>query len=259
MKTVIIVQARMGSTRLPGKVLWPFTSRPMICSVVERLKACKEADEICLATPDTLHNLVATAWAETLQVRAFRGSEHDVLSRYLEAATASDADIVVRVTGDCPLIDPRITDDVIRLFKTEGDSVDYAANILRRTFPRGLDVEVFRTDLLRWLDKQVVDPQAREHVTLHIYREPEKFSVLSLVGRRDLSQYRWTVDVMEDALFMKKIFKAVESVGSLFSFETIVELLERNTDWIEINARIQQAVSVEVPRERFRQWREVRI
>src|SRR5262245_66416880 len=144
MKVVAIVQARMGSTRLPGKVMKPVGGVPMIELLLSRLGRAQEVDEIVLATSEDPRDEPLARHVASLGIRGFRGSENDVLDRYYRAAMEADADAVVRITGDCPLVDPKLVDEIVRAFKAA--AVDYTSNTMPPTFPNGLDVEVFRMD-----------------------------------------------------------------------------------------------------------------
>lgn len=206
MKRVIIVQARMTSTRLPGKVLVDLAGRPMLAQQIARLRHCKRADAIAIATTtnDTDDPVEALARAEGLA--CFRGDEHDVLSRYLGAASAVGADVVVRVTADCPLIDPAVVDRVIGVL-VDG-RCDYASNVQRRTYPRGLDVEATWADVLVRLERLATSTPAREHVTWFIHSErPELFVRRSVEHDGvDGSDLRWTVDTSEDLALVRALY-----------------------------------------------------
>ena len=178
MKTVAIIQARMGSTRLPGKVLLDLAGEPMLARVVHRVQRAASLQEVIVATTvqpadDAITQLCAgRGWP------CARGSQDDVLDRYYQAATASQADVVVRITSDCPLIEPDVIDQVVGALLAGQPEVDYASNVQPpRTFPRGLDVEVIRFDALERAWREDVDPAWREHVTPYLYRHPERFRI----------------------------------------------------------------------------------
>ncbi len=207
MKRVVIVQARLGSTRLPGKVLMDLCGRPMLAQQLRRLKRCRRADEIVVATTTNGADAAIVAVAEGEGVRWFRGSEDDVLSRYAEAAREARADLVARVTSDCPLIDPGQTDRVIAELEGRASTCDYASNVLRRTFPRGLDTEALFADTLERVRRMAVSRPAREHVTAFIYRErPDLFVLHSVADDEDHSDLRWTVDTAEDFALVRRIY-----------------------------------------------------
>lgn len=208
MKRVIIVQARITSTRLPGKVMMNLAGRPMLSQQLRRLKQCRRADDIIIATTINSSDNPIVELANTEAVRWFRGDEHDVLSRYIGAAAESSADIVVRVTADCPLIDPEQIDRVIEEIETNSFCCDYAANIIERTFPQGLDTEALFRDALERTFRLAQSKAAREHVTWFIYAErPELFMLHSVVDAEDNSDLRWTVDTAEDFDLVRRVYE----------------------------------------------------
>jgi len=241
MRVVAVVQARMGSTRLPGKVLQDIVGEPMLGRCVTRLRRAESLDEVVIATtrqPDDerivdLCRKRGWAW--------FRGSEGDVLDRYYKAASEFGADAVVRVTSDCPLIDPEVVDRVVREFADRQPEVDYASNTFpQRTFPRGLDTEVIRFDALARAWREDANPAWREHVTPYIWRRPESFTIHSVMNETDCSAMRWTVDTLEDLRFVRRVF---EHFGhDVFSWRDVLKALDKHPEWLEINRHIQQKV-----------------
>lgn len=216
-RTVAIVQARMGSTRFPNKVMRPICDTPMIELLLQRLAESKHIDEIILATSVDTRNDALAAHVEKLGFAVYRGSENDVLDRYYRAAERARADVVVRVTGDCPLIDPTIVDHVCARFAETG--VDYASNIQPPTYPDGLDIEVFSFAALAraWQDAQ--SQCEREHVTPFL-RESAEFSRLNVEHGKDHSAERWTVDVPADFAVVTRIFEHFQP--------------RRNFGWLEV-------------------------
>jgi spore coat polysaccharide biosynthesis protein SpsF len=208
MRRVIVVQARTTSTRLPGKVLMDLAGRPMLAQQLLRLKRCRLADEIVVATTTNATDDSVVALARAAGVRWFRGSEADVLSRYAGAAREAAADLVVRITADCPLIDPAVSDRVIEALASRPERADYASNVLRRTFPVGLDTEVFWSDILYRVERLACSAAAREHVTTFIYVEhPELFLLHSVTDADDNSDLRWTVDTEADLLVVRRLYE----------------------------------------------------
>lgn len=206
--TVAVLQARMSSTRLPGKVMKPLAGRPMIERQLERLRRCETLERIVVATSDDPSDDVLAAHLESIGVPVFRGSLTDVLARYLGAARAFGIEgQMVRLTADCPLADPGVIDDCVRLHRELG--VDYVSNGRRRTYPHGLDVEVFEVGALEIAGREATDPYDREHVTPFIYRHPERFSLGELVQATDESHLRWTVDTPEDFDFVARVYAAL--------------------------------------------------
>ena len=191
MKTVIIVQARMTSTRLPGKVLKRVLDKPLLEYQIERLRRAKLADKIVIATTVNDTDQPIIEMCNSLSVSYFLGSEEDVLSRYYGAAKEHYADVVVRVTSDCPLIDPQIIDKVINFYLENSDKYDYVSNCLKRTYPRGMDTEVFSFKALQEAFLSATAHPDREHVTPFIYRHPELYRVGDVAYSENQSSYRW--------------------------------------------------------------------
>lgn len=204
MKIVAIVQARMGSTRLPNKVMKPINSVPMIELLLNRLEKSKEVDQIIVATSLDERNLPLVAHVKSLGYCCEQGSENDVLDRYLRAARAHQADVVVRITGDCPLVDHELVDEVIRRFKAA--NVDYFSNTNPPTYPDGLDIEVCTFAALEKAAEQTTDPFDREHVTPYL-RKPGIYKTESMRHSEDLSDLRWTVDELCDFEVIEKVFE----------------------------------------------------
>ena len=189
-RVVAVVQARTGSTRLPGKVLLPLLGQPILTMVMRRTARAGSLDDVVVATTDTRADdpIVRLAQDEGWPVE--RGSETDLLDRYRQAAKAHDADVVVRITSDCPVIDPTLIDETVAAFSEA--SADYASNTLEpRTYPRGLDVEAIAREALERAWREDRNPAWREHATPYIYRHPERFSLLRVPARDDHSDLRW--------------------------------------------------------------------
>ena len=241
MKVVAIIQAHMGSTRLPGKVLLDLAGEPMLARVVNRVRRAQTLDEVVVATTvKSADNAIVRLCAEH-GWPCFRGSEEDVLDRYYRAAIANQADVVVRITSDCPLIEPEIVDRVAREFLKHQPEVDYACNVLpRRTFPRGLDTEVMRFDVLERAWREDLDPAWREHVTPYIQRNPDLFCIHGVVNAVDYSHVRWTVDTPEDLAFVRRIY---DHFGhDRFSWREVLAVLEEYPELLEINRHVKQKV-----------------
>lgn len=239
MKTVAIVQARLGSTRLPGKILMDLEGEPVLVHVMNRLGQASALDELVLAIPDQKKDDPLAAFCAERSWPCFRGSENDVLDRYYGAAREAQADAVVRITSDCPLIEPSIVDQVVREFLECQPGADYVSNtLLPRTFPRGLDTEVMTFAALEKAWREDQDPVTREHVTPYIYRTPGAFVLRSVKYREDLSAMRWTLDTPEDLEFIRKIY--THFGHDRFPWNEVLELLRAHPDWMEINRNVQQ-------------------
>ena len=239
MRVVGVIQARVGSTRLPGKVLLDLAGDAVLARCVNRTRRAQTLDEVVMATTakpadDAIVDLCAErGWP------CFRGSEEDLLDRYYQAAVAYQADVVVRITSDCPLIEPEIVDRVVREFLERQPDVDYACNVLpQRTFPRGLDTEVMRFDVLERAWREDLNPAWREHVTPYIQRNPGLFYIHGVTSEADYSHMRWTVDTPEDLAFVRRIYGHFEH--NLFSWREVLAVLEQHPEWLEINRHVQQ-------------------
>lgn len=243
MKTLIIVQARMTSTRLPGKVLLPLAGEPMLTRLVERLRRVQRADAIVIATTtNATDEPIATLCAQ-LNVPCHRGSELDVLSRYADAARLHGADVVVRITSDCPVIDPTLIDQVIAVFQ-ESDS-DCVSNMLPPTWPYGMAVEVFSAAALAQAHAEATLPAEREHVTPFLYAHPERYRLRNVTSPVDLSHHRWTVDTPEDYELVRRLFEALHPARPHFTQNDILAVLDAHPDWIAINQHIRQKPATE--------------
>jgi spore coat polysaccharide biosynthesis protein SpsF len=230
----------MASTRLPGKVLKPVLGKPLLTYQVERLRRVARADGIVLATTtdDADHILVDFAQANGLAW--YRGSEEDVLSRYHGAAQEAGADVVIRVTSDCPLIDPAVIDEVIATFTQSQPDCDYASNTMRRTYPRGMDCEVFSRKALDIAHAEAVRLVEREHVTPFIFQHPHRFALRNLEYASDHSNHRWTVDTVQDFALVSRVLERLYPEHPNFTLEDCLELLGEHPDWVRINAGVQQ-------------------
>ena len=239
MKTIAIIQARMGSSRLPGKVLLDICGQPMLARVVSRVSQASALDEVIVATSTSRDDDQLALFCERYSWSCFRGSQLDVLDRFYRAASAFRADVIVRVSADCPLIDPEITDQVAAAVIYASGQYDYAANMLPpRTFPRGVDVEAFTFEALERTWHEAEDASSREHVTPWIYHNPDRFRVVAIKNDTDESEHRWTVDVPEDLEVVRLIFGHFGSTE--FRWRDVVDACRQNPEWFRINAHIQQ-------------------
>lgn len=240
MKTGIIVQARMGSTRLPRKVLMDLEGQPMLVRVLERLKQVIGVDEIIVATTINEVDDAIVEVARSQNVNVFRGSEDDVLSRYYEAAKKEKLDIIIRVTADCPLIDPLVITEILEFFKTNKYDIVSNATVdpQYRTYPRGLDTEIFSFKVLEAVNIKAVEKSHREHVTIFIYENTEHKYFYK--QQQDRSQFRWTVDTIEDFEFVQNIYKRLYHGDNCFYQKEILELIQNEPELIKINDMIRQ-------------------
>jgi spore coat polysaccharide biosynthesis protein SpsF len=235
MRVVAIVQARMGSSRLPAKVLARIAGKTMLARVVGRLLDARSLDAIVIATTTRELDDVIEAEAERLGVGVFRGSETDVLARYHGAARAARAEAIVRITSDCPLIDPNVVDAVVAAL---GPDIDYASNTRDRTYPRGLDVEAFHRDTLDRMARMATSQAAREHVTAFITEHPELFQIAQVRSHLDASEMRWTVDTPEDLELVRALCAAFD--GNPPGVDELIAYLRARPDLAAINAHVLQ-------------------
>lgn len=247
MNKVIIVQARMTSTRLPGKILKEVLGKPLLEYQVERLRRVRNADKIVIATTTNNTDEPVVSLGGRLAVPVYRGPENDVLARYHGAARAYGAGLVVRVTSDCPLIDPGVIDRVIGFYHEHKDAYDYVSNTLQRTYPTGMDTEVFPFTVLDEAYREALDAAEREHVTPFIYRRPERYRIGQVIAYNDTSRHRWTVDTPEDFELVRRIIEVIYPENPAFSLYDVLNLIDRNPSWTEINAHIVQKTLGERP------------
>jgi len=239
MTTVAIIQARTGSTRLPRKVLLPLLGEPILSRVIRRVARAGSLDRVVVATTTLPEDDVIVALCGREGTRASRGSPDDLLDRYLQTASASDADVIVRITSDCPLIDPDVIDVAVESFRLEG--VDYASTGLEpRTYPRGLDVEVIARPALERAWREDHDPAWREHATPYLYRHPELFRVLRLDTEEPHPDLRWSVDTPEDYELVRRIYDWFGRDD--FGWREVVDLMAERPEWADINRHVVQKV-----------------
>jgi spore coat polysaccharide biosynthesis protein SpsF len=238
MTTIATIEARMTSTRLPGKVLMPCQGQPMLALMVERLRFVPNLDGIVIATTTNETDNPIEDLADELGVGCWRGSEDDVMLRVLDAAKAFKADVIVETTGDCPLIDPRIVEYCIMNYFNSG--VDYLSNVLQRSFPIGMDTQVFSTKVLEDAASRTTDPVDHEHVSLFIYRHPELYKLANVMAPPELQdpELRLTLDTQQDFELIDKIFAALLQNNPRFTLGDILSLLTANPDWRKINDHV---------------------
>ena len=239
-KIVAIVQARMNSTRLPGKVLMDIMGKPLLAHVIERIYRSKLVNSnIILATTSNPADHVIVDFANENHLDYFVGSEEDVLDRFYQAAKQAGADIIVRITADDPFKDPEIMDEIIQIM-LDGD-FDYVSNTIKPTYPEGLDIEVFTFESLKKAWENGKKPSEREHVTPYIWNHPEIFKLYNVEYGVDLSAMRWTLDTNDDFEFTKAICERLYVRGKTFLMRDILNLLINEPELQEINAGIERS------------------
>jgi spore coat polysaccharide biosynthesis protein SpsF (cytidylyltransferase family) len=237
-KVLAILQARVSSSRLPGKVLLPILGQPMIKLQLERLLRCQKINHLVVATSNKSSDDPLAELCRGMGLPVYRGDLEDVLARFAAAALPYEPDIVVRLTGDCPLADPVLIDDVIECFLAS--SFDYLSNCAPATYPDGLDVEVFSYQALREAATKAYLPSHREHVTPFIRKQPERFSVGNYAADCDRSHMRWTVDEPEDFEFVKQVYENLYPQKPNFWSKDIFDLLEAKPELRVINNRFER-------------------
>jgi spore coat polysaccharide biosynthesis protein SpsF len=240
-RVVASIEARMGSSRFPGKVLADVHGVPALTRLVRRLRRADRVDAIILATTTNPADDALAAWADKERVAIHRGSEEDVLSRVVEAQTKMRADLVVEVTGDCTLIDPEIIDLGVTTFLE--NACDVVANVRKASFPMGMDVQVYRLHDLTEIGRTVHDPAIREHVSLYFYEHPERYRIIHLFApaRWHAPEYRFQLDYPEDHRFICEVYRRLEPrSGDGFGIEEIMALLREEPSLVEINRSCQE-------------------
>lgn len=232
----------MSSTRLPGKVLKDLGGESVLTRVVNRVRRARLVGEVVIATTNNSADDVIVQECERINVKVFRGEEDDVLDRYYRCALWAGAGAVVRITSDCPLIDPDVSDKTVRSFL--GRRPDYASNTLERKYPRGLDTEVMTMEALASAWRDAHEAYQRAHVTPYIYENPERFRLLPVCGFRDYSHYRWTLDTPEDMALIRALYKRMNDRDD-FSWLDLVKVLEREPQLADINRSVMQKALVE--------------
>ena len=229
----------MNSSRLPGKVLASICGKPALELMIERLKTVEHIDNIIIATTNNKVDDPIASLANKLQVHCFRGSEENVLSRVLGAVREYSTDIIVQTTGDCPLIDPRIVSKVIETFFSE--KVDYCSNIIERTYPIGMDVQVFSKSILEHVEQQTCAPEDLEHVSCYIYKNPQIYKLMNVSAEQSLfsPKLRLTLDTQEDLELIIKIYEALYLDQKIFLLDSILGFLKKNKELKSINKHIK--------------------
>lgn len=238
MNSVVIIQARMGSSRLPGKILLEVAGKSLLEIEIGRILRSRVPDAVCVATTRSPMDDMVEEFCLRMNIPVHRGSEEDVLERYYEAASFMKADEIIRVTADCPLLDPEVLDAVV--LRRRETNTDYASNTLKRTYPRGLDVECFSFAALSEARSAAGLPWEREHVTPYFYGHPERFALESVEREPDESAHRWTVDMPEDFTLISLVLNHFSDDLYGFRYEDVLRLLAEKPSWRAINAHIEQ-------------------
>lgn len=233
----IIIQARTTSTRLPQKVIYKLhDNNYMIELEIKRLKMCNKIDNIILATTINKTDDILIEIAKKLEIKYFRGDEDNVFERFYLAANKFNSNNIIRITGDCPFIDPNMIDNMIDIYQTK--NYDFVSNTIKRTFPRGLDIEIFSFNYLNKIYHNGYDNIIKEHVTTDFYRNQEKYKIFQYINDKNLDNIRITVDTKEDYELIYKIYEKINKID--FTFKELLNVIEKNIYLLEINKNIEQ-------------------
>jgi len=236
---MLVVQARLGSTRLPGKIFRQIQGKTLLSYQLERLRQVNGLQGIIIATTINPLDIPIVEYCNREGLHCIRGSEDDVLSRYVAAAEAFGLEAVVRITSDCPLIDPYLIQKGLACFLANAESLDYLSICHERTYPLGMDFEIIRTDALKKAFFEAQTALEKEHVTPYIWKHPELFRLANMQQKLDQSQYRLTVDTQEDFSLIEHIIKALYPTNPEFTLKDVITLLEKHPDWLAINAHVK--------------------
>lgn len=246
-RVVAIIQARMASSRLPGKVLADIEGEPMLARVVDRVRRAKSVDEVVVATTTSQDDIEVVQFCDLREITVFNGDPADVLDRYYQCAKSEKADVIVRITGDCPLIDPDLIDLTTRALLDADPELDFVANRLpqNRTYPIGLDTEVcsFRALEIAW--EEADRPYQREHVMPFIYEHEDRFQIRIIEYEMNFGELRWTVDTTEDLELVRQIYKHFGGRDD-FSWLEVLHLFEERPDFAKINAEVEHKTRYDV-------------
>jgi spore coat polysaccharide biosynthesis protein SpsF len=235
-----IIQARMGSERLPGKALADICGKPLLWHIVERLKRSKLIGRTAIITTKRPEDDAIEDLCRAYNVDFYRGDAEDVLDRYYRAAKLCKAKTIARITGDCPMIDPHVVDKVAGFYIKNAGELDYVTNSLKSTYPRGLDTEVFSFRALEKAWREAREAYEREHVTPYIYEHPDRFRIENVENDRDLSGMRWTVDEGPDLEFVREVYKRLYRDKKVFLTADVLRLLEKEPHLADMNRDVKQ-------------------
>ncbi|MGL4874552.1 MAG: cytidylyltransferase domain-containing protein [Clostridium sp.] len=242
MKVVCVVQARMSSSRLPGKVLMKIEGVSILEHIIRRLKKSEEIDEIIIATTENKEDDKIEELVRNLDTKIFRGNLFNVLERYYFAVRERSEKILIRITGDCPCVDYKLIDDMVRAFKEEyiQNRIEYMNNTFENNYPRGYDVEIFTKKALEKAYYNAEKDYEKEHVTPYLYDKENNFKIKIYKGEKIYPNYRVTVDTTEDFQVVENIFKNLYRENPYFGIEAVVNYLNKNNQVLDINSKVKQ-------------------
>lgn len=240
MKVGVIIQARMGSSRLPGKVLMEIGGVPLLSYLHNRLKSLRKRYSLIVATTENPKDNVLEDFCRNNKIDFWRGPELDVLTRFFQLSTIENFDVIVRLNADCPFLDAEFVSDKIKTFLENLPEIDYAATILTETYPLGMHVEIMTREALTRAHKQCEDLELREHVTPFIYQNPQKFKLLEFRSNQNDSDIRLTIDYAEDIVFVNAVLRELRNNDKEESTSNIIDLLRRSENLISYNQHIKK-------------------
>ena len=238
----------MNSKRLPGKVMLDLVGKPVIWHIYHRLKKCRNLDDVVISTGEYEKNSQICEFAKKNQIKFFVGSEKDLISRLYNTAKTFHADAIVRITSDCPLVDPEIVDKLVKEFKKKDFQYDIITNCATHTFPHGLDVEIYSFKIIEKMFKQIDDVELREWFPIFVQKNPADFKILEIKNESDLSYYRWTLDYPEDYDLLKNIFEKLYDDENIFLMNNVLELFKNNPKLINMNSKYTSHRNIDAPK-----------
>lgn len=236
-----IVQARMGSTRLPGKTLIDIEGKPLLEHVINRIRYSKMIEEIIIATTNEPEDKAIVNMAKKLQVKTYAGSSYDVLDRFYQVARLFEGKVIVRITADDPFKDPKVIDDIVKYFLSHPE-LNYVSNTIEPSYPVGIDVEVFSYEALKTAWENAKGSAEREHVTPYIICNPSLFKISNYKSNKQLSYLRWTIDTKEDLQMTKEVYNKLYLKDKIFYMDDILQLLQKYPHISDINSSVKQLV-----------------
>ena len=249
MKVIGIIQARMNSKRLPEKVLLNINEKPMLWHIYQRMKNSKTLDEVVISTGDSKENKKIIKFSEDNNIPFFSGNESDLIDRLYKTAVKFKADAIVRVTGDCPLVDSDIIDELVTNYIKKNESFDIVSNCITESFPHGLDAEVYSTKVLNKMYLEIKEGKFREWFVLYVRNHSKEFKILEIKNSSNQSKHRWTVDYSEDLEFVRHVFKNLYNKKKMFMMSDIFDLLNKKPDLERINSKFMDCKNIDAPKE----------
>ncbi|MFC1546674.1 cytidylyltransferase domain-containing protein [bacterium] len=238
MKIIAVIQARLGSSRLPGKVMLKFCEKPVLQHVVNRVSTVEMLDKVIVATTKEKEDIKIKEWCDKNNVSVYQGSSNDVLDRYYKTACLFNAENIIRITADCPVIDPKVLEKIIKMHIS--NKADYTANTLTNTYPDGQDVEILSFSALKKAWEQAKLTSEREHVTPYIRKHADIFNIISVTNDINLGSKRWTLDNKEDYDFLNLLYDNLYKKNKFFGMHDILQFLEQNLEIEKINQHIKR-------------------